>query len=84
VSTSAADDPANIAIYGIAFYLTTLGIIYVQEAERRIPINYSGRCVCMCVCICVCVCVCVCVRMCVFMHLYVCTCVVGRIKEVYM
>lgn len=43
VSTSASEDPANLAIYGIAFYLTTLGIIYVQEAERRIPINYSGR-----------------------------------------
>ena len=72
MSTSAADDPANIAIYGIAFYLTTLGIIYVQEAERRIPINYSGRCVCMCVCICVCVCVCVCVRAYVCVHAFVC------------
>jgi len=43
LATSAADDPANVAIYAVAFYLTTLGIIYVQEAERRIPINYSGR-----------------------------------------
>ncbi|WIA08414.1 hypothetical protein OEZ85_007852 [Tetradesmus obliquus] len=36
-------NPANVAIYGIAFFLTTLGIIYVQEAERRIPVNYSSR-----------------------------------------
>ncbi|KAF5829197.1 SecY/SEC61-alpha family [Dunaliella salina] len=43
LATSASDDPANVAIYAVAFYLTTLGIIYVQEAERRIPINYSGR-----------------------------------------
>jgi len=43
LATSATDDPANVGIYAIAFYLTTLGIIYVQEAERRIPINYSGR-----------------------------------------
>jgi preprotein translocase subunit SecY len=38
-------DPGNIAIYATAFFLTTLGIIYVQEAERRIPVNYSSRCV---------------------------------------
>jgi preprotein translocase subunit SecY len=37
-------NPSNVAIYGIAFFLTTLGIIYVQEAERRIPVNYSSRC----------------------------------------
>lgn len=36
-------DPGNIAIYAVAFFLTTLGIIYVQEAERRIPVNYSSR-----------------------------------------
>jgi len=36
-------DPGNIAIYATAFFLTTLGIIYVQEAERRIPVNYSSR-----------------------------------------
>lgn len=29
--------------YAIAFTLTTLGIVYVQEAERRIPINYASR-----------------------------------------
>jgi preprotein translocase subunit SecY len=43
LANSATEDPANVAIYGVAFYLTTLGIIYVQEAERRIPINYSSR-----------------------------------------
>ncbi|KAG2501670.1 hypothetical protein HYH03_000173 [Edaphochlamys debaryana] len=37
------DDPANLAIFFTAFSLTTLGIIYVQEAERRIPVNYSNR-----------------------------------------
>ncbi|KAJ9511646.1 pre protein translocase secY subunit [Haematococcus lacustris] len=43
VAASATDDPVNVAIYAAAFFLTTLGIIYVQEAERRIPINYSSR-----------------------------------------
>ncbi|GAX74425.1 hypothetical protein CEUSTIGMA_g1874.t1 [Chlamydomonas eustigma] len=43
VSENTGDDPTNVAIYAIAFFLTTLGIIYVQEAERRIPINYSNR-----------------------------------------
>jgi protein transport protein SEC61 subunit alpha len=42
---SSGDDPTNVLIYLSAFFLTTLGIIYVQEAERRIPINYSGRAV---------------------------------------
>lgn len=36
-------NPTNVAIYATAFFLTTLGIIYVQEAERRIPVNYSSR-----------------------------------------
>ncbi|KIY98619.1 Preprotein translocase subunit secY, partial [Monoraphidium neglectum] len=43
LAQNASDEPANIAVYAAAFFLTTLGIIYVQEAERRIPINYSGR-----------------------------------------
>eukprot|EP00873_Tetraselmis_striata_P046423 jgi/Tetstr1/466687/TSEL_001002.t1 len=34
---------ANLVTYAIAFTLTTLGIVYVQEAERRIPINYASR-----------------------------------------
>eukprot|EP00951_Prasinocladus_malaysianus_P029205 scaffold268542_cov39-Prasinocladus_malaysianus.AAC.1 len=29
--------------YAAAFVATTLGIVYVQEAERRIPINYASR-----------------------------------------
>eukprot|EP00798_Chlamydomonas_sp_ICE-L_P023324 gene23324-30566_t len=42
VSANAGQDPTNVIIYATAFFLTTLGIIYVQEAERRIPINYSN------------------------------------------
>lgn len=38
-----SDDPTNVAVFFVAFALTTLGIIYVQEAERRIPVNYSNR-----------------------------------------
>ncbi len=44
LAASASEDPVNVAIYVGAFFLTTLGIIYVQEAERRIPVNYSSRC----------------------------------------
>jgi protein transport protein SEC61 subunit alpha len=43
LAQNASDDPGNVAVYAVAFFLTTLGIIYVQEAERRIPINYSSR-----------------------------------------
>jgi len=43
VAQNAGDDPSNALIYVAAFFLTTMGIIYVQEAERRIPINYSNR-----------------------------------------
>ncbi|GFR48827.1 hypothetical protein Agub_g10780 [Astrephomene gubernaculifera] len=43
MSQSGSEDPANLAIFAGAFALTTLGIIYVQEAERRIPVNYSNR-----------------------------------------
>eukprot|EP00775_Hariotina_reticulata_P012127 gene12127-12265_t len=43
LAQNAESDPVNIAIYAVAFFLTTLGIIYVQEAERRIPVNYSSR-----------------------------------------
>lgn len=43
VSQNTTDDPQNVAIFAAAFFLTTLGIIYVQEAERRIPMNYSNR-----------------------------------------
>jgi protein transport protein SEC61 subunit alpha len=34
---------ANLVVYALAFVLTTLGIVYVQEAERKIPINYASR-----------------------------------------
>jgi preprotein translocase subunit SecY len=43
LATNASDNPGNVAVYFGAFFLTTLGIIYVQEAERRIPVNYSSR-----------------------------------------
>eukprot|EP00803_Ostreobium_quekettii_P009075 evm.model.scf_4157.1 EVM.evm.TU.scf_4157.1 scf_4157:587-7984(-) len=36
-------DVANLGVFGAAFFLTTLGIVYVQEAERRIPMNYASR-----------------------------------------
>ena len=32
-----------LATYGLAFIATTLGVVYVQEAERQIPINYASR-----------------------------------------
>jgi len=34
---------AALATYGAAFIATTLGVVYVQEAERQIPINYASR-----------------------------------------
>ena len=40
---AAGENNANLAIYGLAFLLTTLGIVYVQEAERKIPMNYANR-----------------------------------------
>ncbi len=40
---AAGENYANLAIYGLAFLLTTLGIVYVQEAERKIPMNYANR-----------------------------------------
>ncbi|PNH12846.1 Preprotein translocase subunit SECY, chloroplastic [Tetrabaena socialis] len=43
VSQNEGGDAGPIAVFATAFALTTLGIIYVQEAERRIPVNYSGR-----------------------------------------
>jgi len=33
----------NLAIYAVAFMLTTLGIVYVQDAERQIPMTYASR-----------------------------------------
>ncbi|KAK9820311.1 hypothetical protein WJX72_008805 [[Myrmecia] bisecta] len=34
---------ANLLIYAGAFILTTVGVVYVQEAERKIPMNYAQR-----------------------------------------
>ncbi|KAK9834079.1 hypothetical protein WJX81_008587 [Elliptochloris bilobata] len=40
----AADkDSSALPIYALAFFLTTLGVVYVQEAERKIPMNYASR-----------------------------------------
>eukprot|EP00891_Asterochloris_glomerata_P001298 jgi/Astpho2/1298/Aster-06174 len=41
--TTGQRSPTNLAIYAAAFLATTLGIVYVQEAERKIPINYANR-----------------------------------------
>lgn len=43
LATSSATDPKNVSVFAIALFLTTLGIVYVQEAERKIPINYASR-----------------------------------------
>lgn len=40
---ASTSDSANLAIYGTAIFLTTLGIVYVQDAERQIPITYASR-----------------------------------------
>lgn len=37
------ENNSNLVVYIAAFFLTTLGIVYVQEAERRIPMNYAKR-----------------------------------------
>ena len=34
---------ANLSIYATAFMLTTMGIVYVQDAERQIPMTYASR-----------------------------------------
>lgn len=41
--TQAGDNPLNVGVYGLAFVATTLGIVYVQEAERQIPMTYASR-----------------------------------------
>lgn len=42
--TQAADkDSSTLGIYALAWFLTTLGIVYVQDAERQIPITYASR-----------------------------------------
>ncbi|GMH33076.1 hypothetical protein BSKO_00910 [Bryopsis sp. KO-2023] len=39
----AGESNSSLWIFGVAFFLTTLGVVYVQEAERRIPMNYASR-----------------------------------------
>jgi len=39
----ASADKLSLALYGLSFLATTLGVVYVQEAERKIPINYASR-----------------------------------------
>ncbi|KAF4348506.1 hypothetical protein F8388_008270 [Cannabis sativa] len=34
---------AGLAIIFVSFFLLVFGIVYVQEAERKIPINYASR-----------------------------------------
>lgn len=42
--TQAADrDSANLAVYAVSLFFTTLGIVYVQDAERQIPMTYASR-----------------------------------------
>lgn len=40
---ASTENSSNLAVYALAFFLTTLGIVYVQEAERKIPMNYASR-----------------------------------------
>jgi preprotein translocase SecY subunit len=39
---SMGNDPRNTVIFLTTFLVTVLGIVYVQEAERKIPINYAS------------------------------------------
>ncbi|CAL5222560.1 g4942 [Coccomyxa viridis] len=43
VQQAADKDASALPIYALAFFLTTLGVVYVQEAERKIPMNYANR-----------------------------------------
>eukprot|EP01024_Parvocaulis_polyphysoides_P040771 TRINITY_DN37220_c0_g1_i5.p1 TRINITY_DN37220_c0_g1~~TRINITY_DN37220_c0_g1_i5.p1 ORF type:complete len:486 (+),score=64.22 TRINITY_DN37220_c0_g1_i5:83-1540(+) len=43
VQQSSQSGNSNLAVYFTAAFITTLGIVYVQEAERKIPINYASR-----------------------------------------
>ena len=43
VQASAAGNNAGLAAFGAAFLAITAGIVYVQEAERRIPISMASR-----------------------------------------
>jgi len=37
------NNQAGLTLFGLAFLFVTMGIVYVQEAERKIPINYASR-----------------------------------------
>jgi preprotein translocase SecY subunit len=43
LTQASSNSQANLAIYAFAFFLTTLGIVYVQDAERQIPMTYASR-----------------------------------------
>jgi protein transport protein SEC61 subunit alpha len=43
VTQAAEQDQSNLAVYAAAFFATALGVVYVQEAERKIPMNYASR-----------------------------------------
>lgn len=43
VAQASTQNSSNLAVYLLAFFLTTLGIVYVQEAERKLPMNYAQR-----------------------------------------
>lgn len=43
VQAGEAGNNAGLAAFGAAFLVITAGIVYVQEAERRIPITYASR-----------------------------------------
>eukprot|EP00887_Chlorella_sp_A99_P001898 scaffold18.g1898.t1 len=42
-SSAAGRDSANLAVYAASLFATTLGIVYVQDAERQIPMTYASR-----------------------------------------
>ena len=43
LTAAAGRDSSVLGVYGLFFFLTTLGIVYVQDAERQIPITYASR-----------------------------------------
>lgn len=42
-ASEAGGGTSDIGVFFAAFVLTCLGIVYVQEAERKIPINYASQ-----------------------------------------
>ena len=43
VGQAADADKTSLGLYALSFLVTTLGVVYVQEAERKIPMNYASR-----------------------------------------